>query len=211
MKKNVSTINQRKPIVLQRSEEWIKARLGCVTASRISAVFAKGSARQNYMAQLISERLTGIPSESYTSAPMRRGIEKEAEAREVYILHKFDVVVVECGSIPHPTIANFSASPDGLVNDDGLLEIKCPNTWTHLQFIKTLRPAREYILQMQAQMTCTGRKWCDFVSFDDRLPDDLSFRDVRISFDKEWAAFIEAEVSKFLAELDAEIRLIKGK
>lgn len=200
---------------LQRTYEWVQARIGKVTASRISDIMAKtksgyAASRQNYMAQLITERLTGQPVESFTSAAMLRGIEKEDEAREIYALGKLDVDIVEVGSISHPTIENFAASPDGLVGDDGLLEIKCPNTWTHLQFIKTERPAREYILQMHVQMMCTGRKWCDFASYDDRLPDDLSFKVVRVFYDSELAAEIETEVIKFLAELDSEIKRIRG-
>ena len=95
-----------------------------------------------------------------------------------------------------------------MVNPDGLAEFKCPNIWTHLQFIKSLTPKREYILQMQTQMACTGRQWCDFVSYDDRLSDDLCFRRVRIERSSELIKEIEAEVVKFLAELDAEIELI---
>lgn len=201
--------------ILQRTDEWMQARIGKVTASRISDVMAKtksgySASRQNYMAELICERLTGKPAEGYISAAMQRGIEKEAEAREIYLLNKFDVEVVEVGVINHPTIPYFAASPDGLVNDDGLIEIKCPNTWTHLQFLKTERPAREYILQMHGQMMCTGRKWCDFVSYDDRLSEDLSFKEVRIYFDMELAAEIETEVVKFLTELNTEIKRIRG-
>lgn len=199
--------------VEQRTKDWFSARLGKVTASRVSDVIAKtksgySSGRKNYMAQLICERLTGQPAESYTNTAMQRGTELEPVAREIYILNQFDVTVNEVGFIPHPTINHFGASPDGLVNDDGLIEIKCPNTWTHLEFRKTEKPKREYILQMQVQMMCTDRKWCDFVSFDDRLPDDLSYKCVRINYDKTLAKEIETEVIKFLGELDKEIELI---
>lgn len=199
----------------QRTNEWFNARLGKVTASRISDVMAKpkknghSASRQNYMAQLICERLTETPAESFTNTAMQRGTELEPVAREMYILNQFDATVKEVGFIPHPSIENAGASPDGLVNDDGLIEIKCPNTWTHLEFIQSLKPKREYILQMQWQMICTGRKWCDFVSYDDRLPDNLSFRCIRIHYDEALAQEIESEVIKFLQELDERIKQIE--
>jgi putative phage-type endonuclease len=202
-------------MVEQRTDEWFNARLGKVTASRISDVMAKtksgySASRQNYMAQLICERLTETPAESFTNSAMQRGAELEPLAREMYSLNQFDINIQEVGFIPHPTIANAGASPDGLVNDDGLIEIKCPNTWTHLEFMQTKTPKREYVLQMQWQMMCTGRKWCDFVSYDNRLPDNLSFRCVRIYYDEKLAQEIEAEVIKFLQELDERIKQIEA-
>src|SRR5699024_467093 len=119
-------------------------------------------------------------------------------AREKYIANQADVKVTTVGFIKHPTIANAGASPDGLVNDDDLLEIKCPKTFTHLQFSKTRQPKREYIFQMQWQMICTGRQWCDFVSYDDRLSAALSYICVRIHYDESLAKEIEYEVIKFL-------------
>ena len=139
---------------------------------------------------------------------MQRGTELEPIAREIYVLNQFDATVNEVGFVPHPTIENAGASPDGLVNDNGLIEIKCPNTWTHLEFMQSLKPKREYILQMQWQMICTGRKWCDFVSYDDRLPENLSFKCVRIYHDAVLAKEIETEVIKFLQELDDRIKKI---
>ncbi|OCG59016.1 lambda exonuclease family protein [Gilliamella sp. Fer4-1] len=198
----------------QRTDEWFQARLGKVTASKISDVMTKtkngyAASRQNYMAQLICERLTEKPTESYSNAAMQRGTELEPVARQCYELENL-CKVIEVGFIPHPTIANAGASPDGLVNDDGLIEIKCPNTWTHLEFMQTKKPKREYVLQMQWQMMCTGRKWCDFVSYDNRLPDNLSFRCVRIYYDEKLAQEIEAEVIKFLQELDERIKQIEA-
>ena len=193
----------------QRTNDWFKARLGKVTASRISDVMAKtksgySTSRQNYMAQLICERLTQLPPETYSNSAMQRGVELEPFARQYYELENV-CRVVEVGFIPHPTIENSGASPDGLVNDDGLIEIKCPNTWTHLEFMQSLIPKREYILQMQWQMICTVRQWCDFVSYDDRLPDNLSFKCVRIYHDEVLAKEIEAEVIKFLQELNDRV------
>ena len=197
----------------QRTDDWFSDRLGKVTASRVSDIMSKtktgySASRKNYMAQLICERLTGRISESVTNAAMQRGTDLEPVAREIYILNQFDVTVKEVGFIHHPTISYFGASPDGLVNDDGLIEIKCPNTWTHLEFRKTKKPKPEYILQMQTQMMCTGRKWCDFVSFDDRLDDNLNFECIRINYDEKLAKEIEREVINFLNELNKEIELI---
>ncbi|EAR2619360.1 YqaJ viral recombinase family protein, partial [Salmonella enterica subsp. enterica serovar Sandiego] len=195
------------------SPEWFAARCGKVTASRLYDVMARtksgyAASRQNYMAELICQRLTGKPEEGFTNAAMMRGTELEPVAREMYALNEFDAVISEVGLIDHPTIAGFAASPDGLVNDDGLIEIKCPNTWTHLQTLKTGVPKRQYLLQMHAQMMCTGRKWCDFVSFDDRLPPELAYFKTRINFDEVLAEEIEQEVVKFLTELETEIQNI---
>ncbi|EAX9770593.1 exonuclease [Salmonella enterica] len=197
----------------QRSPEWFAARCGKVTASRLYDVMARtksgyAASRQNYMAELICQRLTGKPEEGFTNTAMMRGTELEPVAREMYALNEFDAVISEVGLIDHPTIAGFAASPDGLVNDDGLIEIKCPNTWTHLQTLKTGVPKRQYLLQMHAQMMCTGRKWCDFVSFDDRLPPELAYFKTRINFDEVLAEEIEQEVVKFLTELETEIQNI---
>lgn len=197
----------------QRSPEWFAARCGKVTASRLYDVMARtksgyAASRQNYMAELICQRLTGKPEEGFTNAAMMRGTELEPVAREMYALNEFDAVISEVGLIDHPTIAGFAASPDGLVNDDGLIEIKCPNTWTHLQTLKTGVPKYQYLLQMHAQMMCTGRKWCDFVSFDDRLPPELAYFKTRINFDEVLAEEIEQEVVKFLTELETEIQNI---
>lgn len=197
----------------QRSPEWFAARCGKVTASRLYDVMARtksgyAASRQNYMAELICQRLTGKPEEGFTNAAMMRGTELEPVAREMYALNEFAAVISEVGLIDHPTITGFAASPDGIVNDDGLIEIKCPNTWTHLQTLKTGVPKYQYLLQMHAQMMCTGRKWCDFVSFDDRLPPELAYFKTRINFDEVLAEEIEQEVVKFLAELETEIQNI---
>ncbi len=195
--------------MLQRSDDWFAARCGKVTASRVADLMAKtktgySTSRQNYMAQLICERLTGKPAESFNSAAMQRGTEKEPEARAIYMLESGEIVE-ECGLIIHPDIPEFGASPDGLVCADGLIEIKCPNTWTHLETLKTGKPKGEYLTQMQAQMACTGRQWCDFVSFDDRLPDDIAYFCKRIRRDDEFIGLMMAEISIFLGDMQSEL------
>lgn len=198
----------------QRTDEWFKARLGKVTASRIADVIGKtksgyGAARKNYMAQLLCERLTGTREEVYINAAMQRGTDLEAKARATYMLLTGELVE-EVGFVKHPIISMAGASPDGLINDDGLIEIKCPNTATHLEFLRTKKPKSEYILQMQWQMACTGRSWCDFVSYDDRLPEKFAFYSIRLKRDDDLIKEIEDEVQKFLDELNGTIQILEA-
>lgn len=200
---------------LQRTPQWRNDRLGCVTASRTADVMAKtksgySASRANYMAQLICERLTGEPSEGFTSAAMQWGTETEPTARAAYEFVK-NLDVQEVGFVRHPSIENFGASPDGLVGDDGLIEIKCPNTATHIDTLLSDKVPQKYITQMHVQMICTGRKWCDFVSFDPRLPVDLQLYVSRVDLDQSFSDEIEAEVQKFLAELNEKIEALKNR
>jgi len=195
--------------VEQGTPEWFAARLGNVTASRVADVIAKtksgySASRENYMAQLICERMTGTVAESFTNSAMQWGTETEPLARAAYESIA-DVLVDEVGYVQHPRIERAGASPDGLVGLFGLLEIKCPNTATHIDTLITEQVPTKYITQMQWQMVCTGRAWCDFVSFDPRLPNGLQMFVKRVEFDTEYAATLEIEVVKFLAELDTKI------
>lgn len=196
----------------QRTEEWFAARCGKVTASRMKDIIAKSdtAAYRNYQAEIISERLSGRPAESYSSREMQRGTELEPKARAVYLLETGSDVS-ETGLIPHPSIANSGASPDGLVDNDGLLEIKCPNTATHIDFLLHRQPKREYILQMQWQMACTGRLWCDFVSYDDRLPEPHAYACIRIMRDPETIERLEQAATDFLAEAEAIIKQLEQR
>lgn len=196
----------------QRTEEWFAARCGKVTASRMKDIIAKNNtaAYRNYQAEIISERLSGRPAESYSSREMQRGTELEPKARAVYLLETGSDVS-ETGLIPHPSIANSGASPDGLVDSDGLLEIKCPNTATHIDFLLHRQPKREYILQMQWQMACTGRLWCDFVSYDDRLPEPHAYACIRIMRDPETIGRLEQAATDFLAEAEAIIKQLEQR
>jgi putative phage-type endonuclease len=195
--------------VEQGTPEWFAARLGNVTASRVADVIAKtksgySASRDNYMAQLICERMTGTVAESYTNAAMAWGTETEPLARAAYE-SLADVLVDEVGYIAHPTIERAGASPDGLIGLFGLLEIKCPNTATHIDTLISDQVPTKYITQVQWQMSCTGRTWADFVSFDPRLPSGLQMFVKRVEFDAEYVAMLKEEVIKFLAELDAKI------
>ena len=195
----------------QGTSEWFEARLGKITASRLSAVMAKtksgpAATRANYMMELICQKLSGQREESYSNAAMERGVELEPIARGAYEAAN-GIFVEEIGLVDHPAIKGFAASPDGLVGDKGLLEIKCPNTATHVEFLKSGKIKRDYILQVHAQMLCTDRDWCDFVSYDDRL-DGLEYKCVRVEFDTNLAHEIMTEVNKFLTEMDAELQTI---
>lgn len=198
----------------QRTLEWFAERLGKITASRIADVVGKtksgsyGAARKNYMAELLCQRLTGQQEEKFTSAAMQHGTDIEPAARAMYMLET-GADVTETGFIPHPTIAMSGASPDGLAGEDGLIEIKCPNTATHLEFLQSRKPKHEYLLQMQWQMACTGRQWCDFVSYDDRLPEKLAYRCIRIPRDDKLITELEEEAVKFLTELDKTVRQLE--
>ena len=195
--------------VEQGTPEWFAARLGNVTASRVADVIAKtksgyAASRDNYMAQLICERMTYTVAESFSSPAMQWGTETEPLARAAYE-SLADVLVDEVGYIAHPTIERAGASPDGLIGLFGLLEIKCPNTATHIDTLISEQVPTKYITQMQWQMSCTGRTWADFVSFDPRLPSGLQMFVKRVEFDAEYVAMLKEEVIKFLAELDAKI------
>nr|WP_235661080.1 lambda exonuclease family protein [Candidatus Hamiltonella defensa] len=199
----------------QRTPDWFQARCGKVTASRLGDLMAKtragvAASRARYQAELICERLTGQREEGFVTAAMRRGTELEPEARDLYRLYSGNEVK-EVGLIPHPTLPDFAASPDGLVNPEGLLEIKCPNAWTHLELLKTGQIKTPWRLQMQAQMRCTGRAWCDFVSYDNRFPPELAYFQTRVSFDPLLNEDIEQAVRTFLNEIEEEIQSIKRK
>lgn len=193
----------------QRSPEWFAARLGKVTASRVADIMAKtksgpSASRANYMAELICERLTGQQAERFSNAAMDWGTTTEPQARAAYEFLT-DATVVETGLVDHPSIPMFGASPDGLVGDDGLIEIKCPNTATHIETLLSETVPGKYMTQMQVQMLCTGRAWCDFVSFDPRLPPDLQIWIRRVPADPEYQAEITTEVTKFLGDLGSKI------
>lgn len=193
----------------QRSEEWFKARLGKVTASRVADVIAKtktgySASRENYMAQLVVERMTNTQAESFTNAAMQWGTDQEPFARAAYEVQQ-NVLVDETGLVDHPTIAMAGASPDGLVGEDGLVEIKCPNTATHIDTLLTQTVPGKYITQMQFQMACTGRQWCDFVSFDPRMPTKAQLFIKRVQRDEAFIKEMEQEITKFLAEVTAKV------
>ena len=197
----------------QRTDEWFKSRLGKATASRIADIIAKtktgpSASRENYAVQLVLERITQSKGESYNNAAMQWGTETEPLARQAYEL-KRGLFVDEVGFIDHPTIANSGASPDGLVGTDGLVEIKCPNSATHMETLVTRKIPQKYIPQMTWQMACTGRSWCDFVSFDPRFPEHLQIFIERIEYDPTYVRMLELEVTQFLDEVEKKVEILR--
>lgn len=196
-------------MIEQGSPEWFAQRLGKLTASRIADAFAKtktgwGASRANYMAQLVAERLTGEPQESYTNAAMQWGIDTEPHARAAYEF-RTDCTVEQCGFIDHPMIEMSGASPDGLIGPVGLVEIKCPNTATHIDTLLGGSVPAKYGLQMQWQMACTGAQWCDFVSFDPRMPEHMRLFVHRVKRDDVLIAGLERDAIDFLGEVERKV------
>lgn len=195
--------------LIQGSAEWHAIRCGKVTASRVADIVAKtktgpSASRANYAAELIAERLTGVPAEGYTNAAMQWGTDQEPAARMAYEFY-WNEDVAEVGFVPHSTIGETGASPDGLVGSDGLVEIKCPNTATHIETLLKGAVPSKYITQMMWQMACTGRQWCDFVSFDPRLPESMQLFVKRVDRDDAVIAELEAEVVVFLNEVRSTV------
>jgi putative phage-type endonuclease len=200
-------------VVEQGTEEWHAARLGRATASRFKDVMLKirsgeAAGRKNYRFELVSERLTGERQEMFTSAAMQWGTETEPVARLKYELSSGNDVE-ECGFFAHPELMA-GASPDGLIGDDGILEIKCPNTATHIETLRKRNVPSTYYWQVQGQLWITGRKWCDFVSFDPRLPENAQFFTVRVERNEQDIKGLESEVTEFLKEVETEINFINN-
>ena len=198
----------------QRTNAWYAERLGKVTASSLYKVLSKtktgyGADRGNYLTQLVLERITGQKAESYTNASMQWGIEQEPAARAAYEASR-GVLVTEVGFIPHPTIEMAGASPDGLV-EDGMVEIKCPDSKTALEAWLSKNPVEgKYFAQMQWQMRCADRPWCDYVIYDPRMPAKAQLLVVRVNRDDRWIEEAETEVRKFLAEVDEKVQSLKS-
>lgn len=230
----------------QGTTEWLQARAGKVTASRIKDVMAKGKSgeaatRRNYRAQLVAETLTGMPQEqAFVSAEMKWGTEQEPYARAAYEV-RTGRMVDQLGLVIHPTIELGAASPDGITLDhqveanllrgmneeeedklralwmkkgmapcEGLIEIKCPNTATHLDYLIANEVPADYQPQMLWQMACTGAQWCDFISFDPRLPEKFQLFVKRFHRDEARIATMEAEVRQFLSEVAKTIEQLQG-
>jgi putative phage-type endonuclease len=204
------------PPIEQGTAEWKALRAGKVTASRISDMLTKtksgwGAGRANYKAQLVAERLTGQSAENgFESAAMKWGRETEAQARAAYSFLT-NAELVQVPFVDHPTIAMAGASPDSLVGDDGLLEVKCPNTATHISTLLSGKIDGGYMLQMMWQMACTGRKWCDFISFDPRMPEDMQMWKRRVERCDVTIRDIEHEVAAFLVEVERDVAALIGR
>ena len=206
-------------MIEQRTEEWFQQRLGKVTASRISDVIAKtktgvSTSRQNYLIQLVSERLTGKKGDSYVNQSMLDGIEREDAARKLYEIER-NISVSEVGFFEHPVLSMSGASPDGAVHAEiegkyaGLIEIKCPIETTHTNTLMSKSVPSKYIPQMQWQLACTGASWVDFVSYNPNFPPELQLFISRVDRDQSYITELEVEVEKFLEEVEQTIIKLK--
>jgi len=193
----------------QGTDEWFAARLGKVTASRAADVMTKkgSAARANLSAQLVLERLTNTKGESFSSAAMQWGVDQEPFARAAYEAHS-GVWVDTVGFVQHPTIERAGASPDGLVGHDGLVEIKCPNTATMIDTLLTGKVPGNYATQMQMQMACTGRAWCDYAVFDSRMPVKAQLFVKRVQRDQKFIDDLNKEIIAFLAEVEISYQFL---
>lgn len=201
-------------MIEQGTPEWLDLRKGKVTASRVADILATtksgpSASRQNYLIELALQRVTGVVEPSYVNEAMQWGIDNEVLARVAYEV-KTGNFVDQVPFIDHPSIDNFGCSPDGLIGVEGLCEIKCPNSATHWSYIKANEPPNKYYIQMQAQMACTQSKWCDFVSFDPRMPERSQLFIVRVLRDQNFIDEMEQAVKKFLSEVHEEVLLMKG-
>ena len=201
-------------IIKQGSDAWFRMRAGKVTASRVADILAKtktgpSASRQNYLIELALQRTTGIIQESYSNSAMEWGTQTEPQARVAYEV-KSGNFVDQIAFIDHPSIKWFGCSPDGLVSDRGLLEIKCPNSATHWEYFKAKKPPQKYFIQMQAQIAVTGRDWCDFVSFDPRMPERSQLLVVRVNRDEAFIKTMEMQIMSFLSDVEAEVQQMKG-
>jgi putative phage-type endonuclease len=199
----------------QGTDEWKQARLGYVSASNVADVMAKGKSgeaitRKKYKTRIVAERLTNQSQDSFTSASMEWGVITEALARQAYEM-KAKVLVDKTGFWKHPTIKWLGASPDGLVGEDGIVEIKCPNTTTHLDYIWNDEVPSEYYKQIQCQLWVTNRAWCDFVSFDPRLPIRNQLFVKRCVRDEDLISEMEVAVLAFLGEVEVMINVLSGE
>jgi predicted phage-related endonuclease len=193
-------------------EEWHQRRIGKATSSRLSDVIATAKAggyratRANYRAELVVERMTRLPYPSYVSPEMRRGLELEPDARAAYefetneeILHKGYCF------LDHPTIAMCGSSYDGFLGKRGTFEVKSPNSATHITTLRSEQIDPGYIAQMQWGLACSRRDWCDWCSFDPRMPSGMQLFIKRVHRDDGLIERLADEVIKFLAEVDAEV------
>jgi len=199
----------------QGTPEWFAARLGRATASRVADICAKtksgpAASRGNYLLELVTERLSNQPTPFFANAAMQWGTEQEPFAREAYEVTR-EVFVEEVGFIVHPLMKMAGASPDGLVGEHGLVEIKAPNSLTHVATLRANEVPAKYLPQIYFQMACTGRAWCDFVSYDPRLPTNCQLFVKRVERDHVRIAEIENEVEAFLAEVAATEAELRGR
>jgi putative phage-type endonuclease len=199
--------------VQQGTKEWFDLRLGKVTASRVADILAKtktgvSASRQNYLIELALQRVTGVFESSFISPAMQDGVYREAQARVAYEVSTGEFVD-QVPFIEHPTIQGFGASPDGLINTKGMCEVKCRNNANHWEVIKTGEIPKKYWIQQQAQLSCSGREWNDYVGYNPNFPERSQLYVKRVYRDGEFIMFMEAEIKQFLIEVAEEVRQMK--
>lgn len=201
---------------IQGSQEWHDARAGRVTGSRVADIVRRtksgvSASRNTYMGELVAERLSGFAAENgFKSKAMEWGNETEALACDNYaFIHGIEPVKV--GFVLHPKIEGAGVSPDRLVGDDGMIETKCPNTATHIKYLLTENIDADYHTQMQWQMGTCERQWCDFLSFDPRLPAEMQMCVIRVKRDPIRIAELENAVRVFIAELDDLVLKLRAR
>jgi len=198
----------------QGSEAWQSIRAGKVTASKITDIMAKlksgkpSAGRTTYMGQLIAERLTGVKSDSFSNTAMQWGVETEPQAIAAYEFLN-DVEIKRYAFVDHPIIEFSGMSPDAEVSDKGGLEVKCPNTATHIEYLTTQKAPKNYYNQMMWQMACKGWEWCDFMSFDPRMPERLNKLIIRVERDDKYIEEMEMEVIKFNLEINEKLEILE--
>lgn len=197
----------------QRTDIWFEARLGKATASKFKDIMStvksgESAGRKNYRAQLVAERLTRTKEETYTSKEMQHGIDYEDAAKLAYWIHSKQEID-DCGFFMHDTL-EAGASPDGLIGETGLCEIKCPNTATHIDTLKSQKLPTQYYWQVMGQMWITGREWCDFISYDPRMPANSRLFVLRVYRDNEAIERLEQEITKFLSEVAEDELFVKN-
>lgn len=201
-------------LIEQRTHAWLMARVGMVTASRFKDVLARlksgapAQARKDYLVEVVCERLTGEPTQRFVNSAMQWGTEMEPHARDAYV-KRTGRGVDEVGFVKHPELAA-GVSPDGIVELEGLIEIKCPSTANHLDTLLNGMP-EQHLAQIQGQLWVTGYDWCDFVSFDPRLPRGLDLHIQRIERDQGFIDHLDNEVRRFIDEVDAMVTSLQGR
>ena len=206
----------------QRSHDWLQARCGFPTGSGFKHLMARKkptaaqakagepgdhtAARETYLWEKVAERISGTPVQHYVNAAMQWGIDQEPVALAAYEA-KTGYSVAPMGFVRHATLAT-GCSPDGIVDMEGLLEIKCPNTTTHLQTVLNGMDS-DHMAQLQGGMWLCNLKWADFVSFDPRLPEPYRLYIQRVPRDNEYILRLEAEVIGFLSDIDAIMATLK--
>lgn len=202
-------------MIEQGTPEWHALRCGKVTASRVADIMRKtksgvSASRQRYLGELVAERLTGQQAETFKSKDMEWGNATEDQARSAYEFVAMAGNLSAVAFVDHPKVPMSGASPDRLVGDDGLLEVKCPATHTHIAYLLGDGINPDYVTQMQWQMACTGRSWCDWVSFDPRLPEDMRLLVRRVDRDDARVAELEAAVRAFLVEVSETVSRLEA-